>query len=41
MKSSHPGLHTLKAFDGSITEDVRTLAAYEIVSFTQFKSETA
>lgn len=33
LASDHAGLHSLKALDGSLTEDVKIMAAHEIVSF--------
>lgn len=33
LASEHPGLHSLRAMDGSLTEDVKVMTAHEIVSF--------
>ncbi|MCA3573739.1 MAG: hypothetical protein IOC86_07445 [Aestuariivirga sp.] len=41
MMSPVHGLHSLKALDGSMTEDVKILAAHEIVSLAQAKYEVS
>ena len=37
LASEYSGLHTLKALDGTLTEDVKIVAAHEIVSFALTK----
>lgn len=37
MRSNFDGLHTLRALDGTLTEDVQIVAAHEIVAFGQSK----
>lgn len=37
LASLEPGLFTLKALDGTLTEDVKIVAAHEIVSFGNSK----
>lgn len=34
-RGSKPGLFTLQAFNGSMTEDVEVVAAHKVVSFSQ------
>ena len=41
MGSQHDGLFSLRAMDGTITEDVKIVAAHEIVAFNQSKISPA